>query len=173
MIDTFDKGFNKGFDVGDRVVFPAHGAGVIEDVATREVLGETNEYLKLALVRGDMQIMVPVDQGREVGLRPAIDEDEIARVKDAMADARLRLPKSWPARNRKEQEILDTGGAYDLARLIGVLARRDFEKGLPTTERHTLRTAKSLLASELALVRGVPLDEAASELDETVAALAA
>ena len=153
------------FQIGDEVVFPSHGAGVIADVASREVLGETNEYLRLVLVRGDMEIMVPLRKGREIGMRPTIEPDEITRVEDAMIDADLRLPKSWPARNRKEQEILESGSAYDLARLIGVLARRDLRKGLPTTERHTLRTAISLLASEFALVQDVALERATEAVE--------
>ena len=157
------------FQIGDSVVFPAHGAGVIREVAKREVLGEENEYFRLSLVRGDMEIMVPRDQERELGMRPVIEEDEVDRVKQVLEDAELRLPKSWPARNRKEKEILDTGSAYDLARLLGVLQRRDFEKGLPTTERHTFRVAVSLLASEIALARECSLDDAK---DELMAALA-
>lgn len=153
------------FDIGDNVVFPSHGAGVIEEIATRDVLGETNEYLRLVLVRGDMEIMVPMQKGREIGMRPTIGPDEVSRVKDAMVDADLNLPKSWPARNRKEQEILDNGSAYDLARLIGALSARDLRKGLPTTERNTLRIAISLLASEFSLVEGTDLDTATEAVE--------
>ncbi len=154
------------FSIGDSVVFPSHGAGVIEEIATRDVLGESNEYLRLVLVRGDMEIMVPAEKGREIGMRPTIDADEIPRVKEAMVDADLNLPKSWPARNRKEQEILESGSAYDLARLIGALSIRDLRKGLPTTERNTLRIAISLLASEFSLVEGTDLDTATEVVQE-------
>lgn len=160
------------FEIGDQVVFPAHGAGVIREVATKEVLGEKNEYFRLSLVRGDMEIMVPRDQERELGMRPVIDEDEVERVKDVLVDAELHLPKSWPARNRKEKEILDTGSAYDLARLLGVLQRRDFEKGLPTTERYTFGVAVSLLSSEIALARNCTLEDAQKELEDALADLA-
>lgn len=160
------------FEIGDQVVFPAHGAGVIREVATREVLGEENEYFRLSLVRSDMEIMVPRDQERELGMRPVIEEDEVERIKGILADAELRLPKSWPARNRKEKEILDTGSAYDLARLLGVLQRREFERGLPTTERHTFRVAASLLASEIALARDCTFEQAKAELEEALMELA-
>ena len=83
-----------------------------------------------------------------------------------MVDADLNLPKSWPARNRKEQEILESGSAYDLARLIGALSIRDLRKGLPTTERNTLRIAISLLASEFSLVEGTDLDTATEVVQE-------
>lgn len=159
------------FEIGDQVVFPAHGAGVIQEVAKKEVLGEEHEYFRMSLVRGDMEIMVPREQGRELGVRPVIDEEEVDRVKDVLKDAELTLPKSWPARNRKEKEILDTGSAYDLARLLGVLQRRDFEKGLPTTERYTFRVAVSLLASEIALARDCTLEVAQEELEAALAAL--
>ena len=122
----------------------------------REVLGETHEYLKVVFVKGDMEVLVPL-RGPDVGLRHTIGADEIDRLYDALAKADLSLPLQWPPRYRVEQEILSGGGAYELARLIGVLARRDLEKGLAATEREVLDTAKTLLGSELAIISGTDL----------------
>jgi CarD family transcriptional regulator len=133
------------FEVGDLVVYPSQGAGVVQERTTREVLGETHEYLKVVFVKGDMEVLVPLRRGQEVGLRHTIGVDEVDQLFDALAKADLNLPVQWPPRYRVEQEILARGGAYELARLIGVLARRDLEKGLAATEREVLDTAKSML----------------------------
>lgn len=156
------------FKVGDHVVYPSQGAGVVQERTTRVVLGETHEYLKVVFIRGDMEVLVPLKKGEEVGLRHTVESDEIDRLLEAIRSADLTLPNQWPPRFRAEQEILSTGSAYDLARLIGVLAKRDVEKGLAATEREVLENAKTMLASELAVVQDVVLEEAERQLDEAI-----
>ena len=157
------------FKVGDHVVYPSQGAGVVQEKTTRVVLGESHEYLKVVFIRGDMEVLVPLKKGEEVGLRHTVEADEIGRLLEAIRSADLTLPNQWPPRFRAEQEILSTGSAYDLARLIGVLAKRDVEKGLAATEREVLDNAKTMLASELAVVQDIELDEAGAQLDEVIA----
>ncbi len=156
------------FKVGDHVVYPSQGAGVVQERTTRVVLGESHEYLKVVFIRGDMEVLVPLKKGEEVGLRHTVEADEIDRLLEAIRSADLTLPNQWPPRFRAEQEILSTGSAYDLARLIGVLAKRDVEKGLAATEREVLENAKTMLASELAVVQDVPLPDAEHQLDEAI-----
>ncbi len=157
------------FKVGDHVVYPSQGAGVVQERTTRVVLGESHEYLKVVFIRGDMEVLVPLKKGEEVGLRHTVEADEIGRLLEAIRSADLTLPSQWPPRFRAEQEILSTGSAYDLARLIGVLAKRDVEKGLAATEREVLENAKTMLASELAVVQDVALPEAEKQLDDAIA----
>ena len=157
------------FEVGDRVVYPSQGAGVVQERTTREVLGERHEYLKVVFVKGDLEVLVPLRMGEEVGLRHTIGADEVERLFEALVKADLNLPLQWPPRYRAEQEILARGGAYELARLIGVLARRELEKGLAATEREVLDTAKAMLASELAVVGDLDLASAAHRLDDVIA----
>lgn len=156
------------FEVGDHVVYPSQGAGVVQERTTREVLGQTHEYLKIVFVRGNMEVLVPLLGGRDVGLRHTVEADEVERLFDAVAKGDLSLPAQWPPRFRAEQDILARGSAYELARLIGVLARRDLDKGLAATEREVLEHAMSMLASELAVVLGTDLDTAAARLQQVV-----
>ncbi len=149
-------------------MYPSQGAGVVEETTTRSVLGETQEYLKIVFVRGDMEVLVPLKKGQDVGLRHTIGADEVDQIKDALVKADLSLPNQWPPRYRAEQEILAGGSAYELARLIGVLAQRDVEKGLAATEREVLETAKAMLASELAVVKDTSLSAASRELNELI-----
>lgn len=156
------------FEVGDHVVYPSQGAGVVQERTTRAVLGETQDYLKIVFVRGDMEVLVPMKRGQEVGLRHTIGVDEVDRLLEALVKGDLTLPTQWPPRYRAEQEILAGGSAYELARLIGVLSRRDIDKGLAATEREVLENAKVMLASELAVVEGTTLDVAAQRLEDVV-----
>lgn len=156
------------FKVGDNVVYPSQGAGVIEERTTRTVLGEEHDYLKIVFVRGDMEVLVPLRKGQEVGLRHTISPSEVKQIKEALAKADLSLPNQWPPRYRAEQDIIASGNAYDLAKLIGVLAQRDLDKGLAATEREVLETAKEMLASELAVVQKRSLNAAREELERFI-----
>lgn len=140
------------FQVGDKVVYPSQGAGVVVEKTTREVLGETREYLKVDFVRGDMSVLVPLEKGQDVGLRHTVGDDELEQLSDAIRKGDLSLPNQWPPRHRAELDILAANDAYDLARLIGALFQRDQERGLADTERDIFENAKSLLSSEWAVV---------------------
>lgn len=156
------------FQVGDQVVYPSQGAGVVEEITTREVLGETHEYLKIVFVRGNMEVLVPLRKGREVGLRHTVDPEELEQLEAAMVAGDLHLPQQWPPRYRAEQEILAAGSAYELAKLVGVLAKRDLEKGLAATEREVMESAKAMLASEFAVVAGTDLGTAEARIAATL-----
>lgn len=156
------------FNVGDTVVYPSQGAGTIDEKTKRQVLGEEHEYLKIVFIRGDMEVLVPLKKGQEVGLRHTIGKNEVGQINDAIVKGDLTLPEQWPPRYRAEQEILATGNAYDLAKLIGVLAKRDQEKGLAATEREVMETAKEMLISELAVVQGQTFNQARDALETLV-----
>jgi len=156
------------FKVGDSVVYPSQGAGRVDEIATRVVLGETHEYLKISFVRGEMDVLVPLRKGQEVGLRHTIGEDELPELLMILKRADLELPTQWPPRYRAEQEILAAGDAFALARLIGTLAQRDLDKGLAATEREVLEGARIMLASELAVVQSISLNDAQKQISETL-----
>jgi len=157
------------FKVGDAVVYPSQGAGIIEEITEREVLGETHKYLKIVLNRGNMEILVPLKMGQEVGLRHCIGKDEVKNIYESLRAADLQLPDAWPPRHRAEQDILAAANPYELAKLIGVLAIRDVEKGLASTERDIAEKAKDMLTSELAVVEDIDLDVARDKLEQTIA----
>lgn len=156
------------FKVGDKVVYPPQGAGTIEEMVSREILGSTHQYLKIVFIRGDMEVLVPLNKARDVGLRHTIEKKEIARIKDTLLKADLSLPEQWPPRYRAEQKILTGGNAYELAKLVGLLSQQDLTRGLALTEREVLENAKTTLAGELAIVEAISLESARSELDSFI-----
>ncbi len=158
------------FKVGDSVVYPSQGAGRVDEIATRVILGESHEYLKISFVRGDMDVLVPLKKGQEVGLRHTISPNEVEGLLETLKQNDLELPLQWPPRYRAEQEILGVGGASALAQLIGTLAQRDLDKGLAATEREVLESARMMLASELAVVQNISLSDAQAQIGETLGA---
>jgi CarD family transcriptional regulator len=156
------------FQVGDRVVYASQGAGVVKERTSREVLGERREYLKVVFLKGNLEVLVPLGGGNEMGLRHTVGLDELDALFDTLVRADLSLPLPWPPRFRAEQEIIARGAAYELARMIGVLARRDLEKGLAATEREMFETAKGLLASEIAVVTDTPFDAALQRIHDVI-----
>ncbi len=154
------------FQVGDTVVYPSQGGGRIDEITTREVLGKTHKYLKLSFIRGDMDVLVPLDKSDEVNLRHAIKKDDIEKLFDTMLSPNMDLPLQWPPRHRFELEILAEGEAFQLANLLGTLTQRDLEKGLADTEREIMERSRDMLASEIAVVKGISFKEAASEIKE-------
>jgi CarD family transcriptional regulator len=157
------------FKVGDSVVYPPQGAGRVQEITSREVLGETHNYLKIVFVRGDMEVLVPLKKANDVGLRHTISKKEIERIRETLLKADLSLPEQWPPRYRAEQKILTSGSAYEIAKLIGLLAKQDRDKGLALTEREVYEAAKTMLAGELAVVQKQTLEVAKSEFDSFIA----
>lgn len=157
------------FQVGDQVVYPPQGAGVVQEIVKRQVLGEPQQYLKVVFVRGNMEVLVPLEKAMEVGLRRTMSPEEADRLRQQV-DSELDLPNQWPPRFRVEQEILARCDAFELSRLIGTLTRRNEDRGLASTEREILETARALLASELAIVFDTGLEESEQWIDDNLLA---
>ena len=156
------------FDVGDKVVYPHHGAAVIERRETRTAFGEEKEYFFLRLSYGDMTAMVPVDNTEEVGLREVIAADEVAEVFDLLAKKDARMPTNWSRRFKNHAEKLKSGDVYEVAEVVRNLSQRDAEKGLSAGEKRMLAKAREILISELIFALDVPAEEAEAKLDEAL-----
>jgi CarD family transcriptional regulator len=156
------------FDVGDKVVYPHHGAAVIERRETRTAFGEEKEYFFLRLSYGDMTAMVPVDNTEEVGLREVIDADEVTEVFDLLAKKDARMPTNWSRRFKNHAEKLKSGDVYEVAEVVRNLSQRDAEKGLSAGEKRMLAKAREILISELIFALDVPAEEAEAKLDEAL-----
>ncbi|MEZ4632374.1 MAG: CarD family transcriptional regulator [Deinococcales bacterium] len=154
------------FKVGDTVVYPAQGAGTVEELTKREVLGETRDYLRLSFVRGEMDVLVPLNKTTEVGLRHTFKLEDIDKLVTTLLAGEMKLPPQWPPRHRFELDVLSRAEAFELASMIGTLTKRDLEKGLADTEREIMERAKNMLASELAVVQKLTLDKAKQRINE-------
>lgn len=142
------------FNVGDRVVYPMHGAGIIEAIEEKEILGEVRKYYVMRIPNGDMRVMIPLDNVEESGLREVIDEQQINEVLSVLQDREDVSNPNWNRRYRNNLEKIKTGDILEVAEVVRNLSLREREKGLSTGERKMLDNARQILISELVLAKG-------------------
>lgn len=156
------------FKVGDRVVYPMHGAGVIESIEDREILGEEHTYYIMRLPIGDMTVMIPTTGAEQVGLRAVVGDEEMKKVMEILGDEATKMSTNWNRRFRANTEKLKTGDIFEVAEVVRNLALRDQEKGLSTGERRMLDNARQILISELVLSQDIDEEEAEELLDGAI-----
>ncbi|MHB8157847.1 MAG: CarD family transcriptional regulator [Desulfocucumaceae bacterium] len=157
------------YKIGDRVVYPMHGAGVIESIEEKEILGEKRQYYILKLPVGDMKVMIPISNCREIGLREIIDSDGVERVMGILKEQSSNMSTNWNRRYRANLEKIKSGNIYEVAEVVRNLVNRDKEKGLSSGERKMLENARQILLSELVLATELEEDGAQSLIDSAFA----
>jgi CarD family transcriptional regulator len=157
------------FQVGDKVVYPHHGAGTVVKKESREVLGQKREYLTIKILHNDMTVNVPCENADKVGLRRVIDEEMVEKVLTALTSSGTVMPKNWNRRFKHNRDKMKTGDIFELAEVVRNLSLRDHEKGLSTGEKQMFVKAKKILASELMYAKEMDEDEAAAWLDDVLA----
>lgn len=153
------------FNIGDKVVYPMHGAGIIEGIEEREISGEKRSYYVIKLPMGEMKAMIPMNKANEVGLRQIIDEKEILKVFDVLKKETSNMPMNWNHRYRINLEKIKSGSIFEVAEVVRNLASRDRQKGLSTGEKKMLENARRILLSELVLAKNVAENQMEEILD--------
>lgn len=141
------------YNIGDKVVYPMHGAGEIVGIEEKEVLGKKQKYYIIKMPFGDMKVMLPMANVDEIGLRNVIDCTEADKVLCSFRDYEADCSLTWNKRYRENMMKIKSGDIYEVARVVKTLMCRDIEKGLSTGERKMLTNAKQILISELVLAK--------------------
>ncbi len=157
------------FEIGDSVVYPHHGAGKVVKKESKDILGETRDYLTIKILHNDMTVMVPCANAGKAGLRRIIDEEAVKKVLFVLRDDLSEMPKNWNRRFKHNRDKIKTGDIYELAEVVRNLALREHEKGLSTGEKQMFTRAKKILASELMYALDKNEEEAELYLDELLA----
>ena len=152
------------YQVGDKVVYPHHGAGKVLKKEKKEMLGERREYLTIKILHNDMTVMVPSDSAGRAGLRRVIGEEEVERVLAVLREDMSQMPKNWNRRFKHNRDKIKTGDIYELAEVVRNLAIREAQKGLSTGEKQMFTRAKKILASELMYALEMDEDEVEEHL---------
>ena len=155
--------------VGDKVIYPQHGAAVVKGTEEKEVLGEKRKYYVLRLTYGDLTLKVPTDNTELVGIRDVIARDELDKVFKVLRVKECRMPSNWSRRFKTHLEKLRSGDIYQVAEVVRNLARREKEKGLSAGEKRMLSRAKQILLSEVVFAADVNEAEAENMLDKVLA----
>ena len=156
------------FDVGDKVVYPHHGAAVVESRESIEAFGEKRDYLVLRLSYGDLTLKVPADGTDEVGLREVINNEEVEEVFAVLRKKEARMPTNWSRRFKNHVEKLKSGDVYQVAEVVRNLSIRDKDKGLSAGEKRMLQKARQILVSELTFAINVSEEEAEQKLNDAL-----
>mgnify|MGYP001852218367 CR=1 FL=1 len=148
----------KVFNVGDKVVYPMHGAGTIDAIEEKNILGEKHNYYIIKMP-GEVKVMVPTDKAEEVGVRNIIGKEEAAKVMSVLGENETEMSQNWNKRYRDNMDKMKSGDIYEVADVVRNLSFKQKEKGLSTGEKKMLNNAKQILVSELVLAEHASQEE--------------
>jgi len=158
----------KEFKIGDKVVYPNHGLGIIEQIEKRTMGGRMEEFLTLRIVANDSTVMVPRSNTTNVGLRRVVTKKEVEEVFDVLKDTKITLYDDWKGRFQENSDKMRTGSITEVARVFKSLSHLALQKNLSYRERRMLDKAKYLIVSEIAEVERLPTDQVEAKIDRAV-----
>jgi CarD family transcriptional regulator len=141
------------YSVGDKIVYPMHGAGVIESIEEKEILGEKRSYYIMKMPIGDMKVMIPTHNVDGIGIREVIAQRDVEKVFAVLSEQNSNVNSNWNKRYRENMVKLKTGNIFEIADVVRSLMIREKGKGLSTGERKMLNSARQILISELVLAK--------------------
>ena len=156
------------FSVGDQVVHPMHGAGVIDSIVRETVAGVTQDYYVFKMPVGGLLLKIPIASTQAVGLRSVISRPEAERLIGALPALEVEHNGNWNKRYRENMVRMKSGDLYEVARVIKCLMTRDSRRGLSTGERKMLHTARQILLSELVLSEEAGYAEVEARVDRAI-----
>jgi len=140
------------FQVGDKVIYPIHGLGIVERIEEKTILGTTCGFFHLRIVSNDTTVLVPVANVDGVGLRKAITDEEVERLFSLLGDGKIDNHQNWKGRFKDNSDKMRTGSIYDMADVLKSLTFLSKSKSLSFREKRMLDRAKALIISEISEV---------------------
>lgn len=156
------------YKIGDKIVYPMHGAGIIEKIEAREILGEVKEYYILKISCGDIGLMLPVDNCGKIGVRSIVSPEELKAALEVLGRESTKMAENWNKRQRENMDKLKTGSIVITAEIVRNLTRIDREKKLSAGEKKMLTNARRILLSEVMLVEDISEDEAMELIEKAI-----
>ena len=155
------------FNVGDFIVYPMHGAGTIDAIEEKDILGEKQSYYILKMP-GEVKVMVPTNKAEQIGVRNIIDKTSAEKVFEILEDDETEMSMNWNKRYRDNMEKMKSGDIYEVADVVRNLTFKQKEKGLSTGEKKMLINAKQILVSELVLAERSSYEEMENIVDNKI-----
>ena len=155
------------FNVGDKVVYPMHGAGTIDSIDKKNILDEEVEYINISMP-GGVKVMVPSNQASKQGLRNIISQNDVEKVFCVLETDETAMSDNWNKRYRDNMYKMKSGDIYEVADVVRNLSFKQKEKGLSTGEKKMLNNAKQILVSELVLVENTTNAEMEKLVDNKI-----
>ena len=155
------------FNIGDKIVYPMHGAGTIDAIEEKNILGEKHNYYIIKMP-GEVKVMVPTDKAEEVGVRNIINKEEAAKVMSVLGENETEMSQNWNKRYRDNMDKMKSGDIYEVADVVRNLSFKQKEKGLSTGEKKMLNNAKQILVSDLVLAEHASQEEVEKLVDNKI-----
>ena len=155
------------FNVGDKIVYPMHGAGRIDAIEEKNILGENQSYYILKMP-GEVKVMVPIDKAEQIGVRNIIDKEEAGKVMAVLEENETAMSDKWNKRYRDNMDKMKSGDIYEVADVVRNLSFKQKEKGLSTGEKKMLYNAKQILVSELVFAENSTQNEVEELIDSKI-----
>ena len=156
------------FQVGDKVVHPMHGAGIIDSIVDEKIGGVTRSYYVFHMPACGLVLKIPTENSGAIGLRAVVDAAAADTVIASLGNLEIEMTTNWNKRYRENLERLKSGNLYEVARVIKCLMRRDADRGLSTGERKMLHSAKQIFISEMVLAKGVSYSDIEGQVNASM-----
>jgi CarD family transcriptional regulator len=156
------------FSIGDLIVHPMHGAGVIEDIIQEKVAGVLQEYYVFKMPTCGLTLKIPTANAHVIGIRGILSRQEVGSLMDAIPGIPVEANSNWNRRYQENMQRLKSGDLLEVAKVVKSLLLRDTRRGLSTGERKMLHSAKQILVSELSLSRDISYEEAEGCIDRVL-----
>ncbi|HHY78661.1 MAG TPA: CarD family transcriptional regulator [Clostridiales bacterium] len=154
------------FHVGDKVVYPMHGAGTIESIEDKEVFGDVSKYYIIKMILGEIKLMVPIDKAESIGIRKIESKDTYDKVVKILSGASKVMDKKWNVRFRENEAKLRKGDLSEIAEIVNYLHHMNSKGKLSTGEKKMLELSKEMLISEMALIQDKEYEEMEQEVNK-------
>ena len=155
------------FNVGDKIVYPMHGAGTIDSIEEKDILGEKQAYYIIKMP-GEVKVMIPTNKADQVGVRNVINKEEASKVMTILGENETEMSQNWNKRYRDNMDKMKSGDIYEVADVVRNLSFKQKEKGLSTGEKKMLSNAKQILVSELVLAEHASQEEVEKLVDNKI-----
>lgn len=153
------------FSVGDKIIYPMHGAGVIQSVEEKKILGERKDYYSVTIIGNQLEILIPVDKAESIGMRPIGGHDDVEAIITALGGDLDPMENNWSKRYQDNLSLLKSGDSVNTAKVVKNLTILDRGKGLSGGEKKMLHSAKGFLISEIMAVDNKTKEEAEKTID--------
>jgi len=154
--------------IGDKVIYPNQGIGIIEDIQKQELYGEKSRVCRLRIVSNDTLVLIPYSSIRELGIRKLISEKKVNKIYNFMRNGIVDVSKNWKGRHKEHEELMKTGSILDIAFVLKSLYYLSLTKPLSFREKKMMEKAKELLISEISEVISLSEDEVEERIFENL-----
>lgn len=158
------------FQIGDKVVHPMHGAGIVDSIIRKKVDGAVHDYYQLKMPFGEMMVLVPIEHCSEIGVRAISTPEQMEEVLNSFPTLKAEINPNWNHRYRENLMRLKSGDMHEVAWVVKSLSDRDQSRGLSTGERKMLYSARQIMVSEMVLATGCTYEAAESKISMALAA---